>query len=233
MIQKLARDLFRLIYPRFCPGCGADLVGGEEEVCISCLTDIEQTRFHLKGEENELYYRFAGKVPMHSAAAFYYFDKAGKMQRIISALKYENSPRIGRSLGRIYGSLLAGSTFIQDFEAVAPVPLHRDRLVERGYNQSHEFCRGLCEKTGLRLMPDALERRAATRSQTKKGREERFANMKDVFRARKPVSGGLLLADDVVTTGATLEACIRALYAQENPPSRVGVIAIAMTRSHV
>jgi predicted amidophosphoribosyltransferase len=101
-------------------------------------------------------------------------------------------------------------------------------LVERGYNQSEEFCKGLCEKTGLRLIPDALERQAATRTQTKKGREERFENMREVFRAKTPASGGILLADDVVTTGATLEACLRALQEQENPPARVGVIAIAM-----
>lgn len=232
MIRQLANDLLRLVFPVLCPGCGDGLVEGEEEVCISCLSDIGQTGHHLSPGDNELLRRFAGKVRIHSAAAMFYFDKEGRMQRIIKALKYENSPQVARRMGRLYGQVLEGSPLLEGYEAVAPVPLHRRRLVERGYNQSEEFCRGLAEATGLRLLPHTLRRNTATRSQTRKGREERWRNMQEVFEVNQPYGGGLLLADDVVTTGATLEACLRALDQQDLKPSRLGVVSIAMTRAH-
>jgi ComF family protein len=225
-------DFLRLIFPVHCPGCGGYLVDGEEEVCIACVSDIEQTHFHHTPTDNELLRRFAGKVHIDHAAALFYFDKEGKVQRIVKALKYENSPQVGRSLGRIYGELIKGSPMLEGFEALAPVPLHRRRLIERGYNQSEEFCKGLSESTGLPIRGNTLGRRTATRSQTKKGREERWKNMQSVFEVRQPFEGGLLLADDVVTTGATLEACLRTLSEGERRPSKLGVLSLAITRAN-
>jgi ComF family protein len=232
VISRLFGDFLRLIFPVQCPGCGGGLVEGEEEVCISCLSDIEQTHFHHQPGDNELLRRFAGKVNIDHAAAMFYFDKEGKMQRIIKALKYENSPQVGRSLGRIYGEMLVGSPLLEGYDALAPVPLHRRRIIERGYNQSEEFCKGLAQSTGLRLLPNTLRRAKATRSQTRKGREERWKNMQSVFEVHQPFEGGLLLADDVVTTGATLEACLRTLGAAEIRPQKIGVLSLAMTRTH-
>jgi ComF family protein len=226
----MLRDLLNLIFPRTCPGCERDLVRGEGAVCTKCLLDIQETGSHLQESDNELFYRFAGKTPLAGAFAMYYFDKQGKFKKIIQALKYKKMPQVGRFLGELYGQQLQESGSLSSVDAIVPVPLHRTRLVERGYNQSAEICKGIHKATQIPLVTNALIRGEKTVSQTRKTKTERWENVKDVFVMRRPIAGNILLVDDVITTGSTLEACIRTLYAQSTPPDSVRIAALGMAR---
>lgn len=225
----MLRDLLNLVFPRTCPGCERDLVRGEGAVCTKCLLDIQETGFHLRENDNELYFRLAGKTPLAGAFALYYFDKKGKFKKIVQALKYKNMPQVGRFLGEFYGTQLKEAGF-PEIDAMVPVPLHRSRLVERGYNQSLEICKGISKSTGIPVVTNALVRGEKTSTQTRKGKTERWENVRDVFALRRELSGNILLVDDVVTTGSTLEACIRTLYRQSEKPDSVRIAALGMAR---
>jgi ComF family protein len=226
----MLRDLINLVFPRQCPGCDRDLVRGEGEVCTQCLLDIEETGFHESESDNELYYRLAGKIPLDGAFALYYFDKKGKFKKIIQALKYKKNPQVGRFLGELYGEKLKAAGAAENLSAIVPVPLHRSRLVERGYNQSEEIGKGLSKATGVPLVARALVRGEKTATQTRKSKTERWENVKDVFEMRRPLSGNILLVDDVITTGSTLEACIRTLHSQAEKPLSLRIAALGMAR---
>jgi ComF family protein len=228
--RKMLRNLLDLIFPRTCPGCEQVLVRSEGAVCTECLLAVQETNFHHSEQENELYYRLAGKTPLQGAFAMYYFDKRGRFQKVIKALKYKNMPQVGRFLGEMYGEMLQENGVLSDVDAIIPVPLHRTRLRERGYNQSEQIARGLSKATGIPVDNKSMARREKTATQTRKSQAERWENVKDVFAIRSPLRGHLLLVDDVITTGATLESCIRTLYDQAEPPESVRVAALGMAR---
>jgi ComF family protein len=227
---NLLSDLFQLIFPKNCPGCEEPLRKGEGAVCLKCLLEIGETQFHETPENNELYDRLAGKVPLSGASALFFFDKRGRFKRITQALKYGNRPQVGKYLGEYYGEKLRGTDLVTRANAIIPVPLHRDRFAERGYNQSEMIGLGLSKALGIPMVKDALLRAKRTNSQTKKSQTERWENVESAFEVRKPLGGQLILVDDVVTTGSTLEACIRTLYAQAQPPQGVYVLALGMAR---
>lgn len=226
----MLKDLLQVIYPRSCPGCGNSLVKQEKTICFSCLTDIQETGFERDADNNELYYRLAGKTPIAGAIALWFFDKQGKLQRIINALKYQNQPQVGKRLGAYYGARLKGSPFLQEVDVFLPVPLHKKRRESRGYNQAEQIALGLSKSTGIPLSTKEMIREQKTITQTQKGKSDRWESMKGAFKMKKPLSGNIVLVDDVITSGSTLEACIRCLYAQEIPPQSVKVLAIGMTR---
>ena len=230
VLKRSFLDVFHLIYPRECPGCDRLLSDKEYDICFGCMTDIEKTGFENKPKDNDLYLRFAGKVPLDGAGALYFFDKLGKMRKIISALKYQNSPQVGRLLGQVYGQRLKESGFAEGIEKIVPVPLHWTRLRSRGYNQAAEFAKGLSQEMGVRVDESILKRRGKTSTQTRKSKLERWDNVKSVFKVVNPTEAGILLVDDVITTGATLEACIRVLQAEEVKPEVLKVAAIGVTR---
>ncbi len=228
--KTLLRDILQLIFPKNCPGCENTLLKGEGAVCLKCLLEIGETHFHSAPQDNELYFRLAGKVPLDGAVALFYFDKRGRFKRIIQALKYGNRPQVGQFLGHFYGEKLSGIVAFSKADVIVPVPLHRSRFAERGYNQSEMIGKGLSKALGIPMVTDALVRSSKTKTQTKKSQTERWQNVEDAFELRKPLGGKLILVDDVVTTGATLEACIRELYAQPVPPEAVYVLALGMAR---
>lgn len=227
--MDMLRDLLNLVFPRTCPGCERDLVRSEGAVCTKCLLDIQETGFHLKEADNELFYRLAGKTPLAGAFALYYFDKQGKFKKIIQALKYKKMPQVGSFLGELYGEKLQEAG-IPTFDTIVPVPLHRSRLVERGYNQSLEISKGISKATGIPVEAKSLIRNEKTVSQTRKSKTERWENVRDVFVIRRKLTGNILLVDDVITTGSTLEACIRTLYEQDEKPKSVRIVALGMAR---
>jgi ComF family protein len=227
---QLLRDLLSLLFPEDCPGCDQTLVKGEGAVCTQCLMELGETRFHESPTDNELYYRLAGKVPLAGAMALFYFDKRGRFKRITQALKYGNRPQVGRYLGHYYGEILRGIPQVAGASTLVPVPLHRSRFAERGYNQSEMIAAGLGKALGIPVDTGSLARSAKTRTQTRKSKTERWENVADAFEMRRPLGGNLILVDDVITTGATLEACIRELYAQAEVPGSVVVVALGMTR---
>ncbi len=224
------RDLLTLIFPRHCPGCGKTLLRQEGEVCLDCMTEIPQARSHHSLEDNELYYRLAGKVDLEGAGAMYYFDKHGRMKRIIQALKYKGRPRLGNYLGEEWGASPGVKAALEGIDLLVPVPLHPKRLRERGYNQAERIAEGLGKSTGIRVDATSLVRVRATETQTRKGRAERWDNVKDVFELRNSLTGHIGLVDDVVTTGATLEACIRAIQVGGADNLKVTVLSLCMAR---
>lgn len=225
--KKYAGDFLSLFFPDLCCACGDPLVSNEDQLCTSCLYDLPYTNFHLQ-EDNPVVRQFWGRIPVTGAFAYLYFHKQGKVQSIIHHLKYKNRPLLGQLLGLMYGRELAKTAYASSLDLIIPVPLHPSRMKERGYNQSHCIAEGLSLILNLPLGEEYLYRSRSTSTQTHKGRFERFENMAEVFRLEKAeelTGKHVLLVDDVITTGATLEACALSLLAV--PGLQVSILAIA------
>jgi ComF family protein len=224
----LIDDFISLLFPRICAACGNSLWKQEETVCLSCEYHLPQTNFHLS-LENPVSRLFWGRVSLENAAAFLYFNKGSKVQRLIHQLKYKGRKDIGIWLGKHYGQLLKHAPSYQSVQMIVPVPLHRKKLMKRGFNQSEQFAIGLGESMKIPVMPEAVCRRKETETQTKKSRFRRWQNVAEVFDVPDPLpleTKHILLVDDVITTGATLESCIRALSAVKG--IRISVVTIAV-----
>lgn len=211
--QELWEDFVSLIYPRCCKACDLPLVKGEQHVCTRCMLELPRTNFH-QDRLNPLYLRIHGRVRIEMAMAFFFFMKGGRVQRLLHELKYQNDPELGTHLGRAYGNVLRAEPFSRRIDRIIPVPLHPSRLRKRGYNQSEMFARGLSEQLDRPVDVSSLVRLTRTETQTRKGILTRWENMKDVFSVSYPeplLHSRVLLVDDVITTGATIEACAEVL----------------------
>ena len=225
----LIDDFISLLFPRICAACGNSLWKQEETVCLSCEFHLPRTNFHLS-LENPVSRLFWGRVNLESASAYVYFNKGNRVQRLIHQLKYKGRKDIGIYFGRQYGQHLRYSPFFQTAQLIVPVPLHTKKLMQRGYNQSEQFAIGLGESMKIPVDPDAICRRKETETQTKKSRFRRWQNVAEVFEVKDPRSlemKHVLLVDDVITTGATLESCIRALSPIHAIRISVATIAVA------
>jgi ComF family protein len=210
--NKVFLDFLNLFYPKKCLLCGNNLVGDNKFLCTSCLYDMPKTNFHNK-EDNKTAQIFWGRVNLNFASSFLYFYKGSKYRKLIHLLKYKNKPEIGVFLGELYGAELINVEKIKNADYIVPVPLHPKKQRIRGYNQSEEFSKGLSKILEIPVS-NLLRRKIFTETQTKKSREERWNNVKDVFEpvdCKKVEGKHIILTDDVVTTGATLEACMLAL----------------------
>lgn len=199
----------------------------EHALCTTCAEDLPRTRFH-DDPRNPVEQVFWGKVTLAGATAWLHFDKHGTVQRLLHRLKYKGDREIGLELGRRLGSELKESARFRSVELVLAVPLHPRKERERGYNQSAVLADGIREAMDLVTTTQRLERIVHTASQTRKGRSDRWLNVKDAFRLTGDgtLEGRhVLLVDDVVTTGATLESCIRTL--QQVPGVQVSVATVA------
>jgi len=224
----LIDDFISLLFPKICAACGNSLWKQEETVCLSCEFHLPRTNFHL-ADENPVTRLFWGRVTLESAAAYLYFNKGNKVQQLIHQLKYKGRKDIGIFLGRKYGQNLKYSPFFLTVQLIVPVPLHTKKRMQRGYNQSEQFAIGLGESMKIPVDPDAICCRKETETQTKKSRFRRWQNVAEVFEVKDPRSLErlhILLVDDVITTGATLESCIRAL--SPIPGIRISVATIAV-----
>ncbi len=229
--MKWIDDLIYLFYPVLCPACGDVLSGRPRFVCLGCQRELPRTGYHLQ-PESPVAERFWGRVPLAGAGAFLHFVKKGKVQRLVHQLKYEGRKDIGLALGRWYGTELLQSEVFRDVELIVPVPLHPRKERKRGYNQAAVFGRGLAETMGIPCLKDGLVRGRPSVSQTTKSRLERFENVRSAFslgKAERLRGRHVLLVDDVVTTGATLEACTLCLMAA--PVRRVSIATIAIAEA--
>lgn len=220
-------DLFALFFPRICLACQEPLTPGEDMICTLCQFHLPRTNFHLD-PVNPLARVFWGRVRLEAAAAFCFFQKGGTVQHLLHQLKYKGHQEVGLILGKMYGAEILRTSFIEAIDVIVPVPLHPLKLRKRGYNQSERFAKGLHDATGLELVTDSLFRKINSSTQTRKGRYSRWENVGEIFGVRNEghiLNCHILLVDDVVTTGATLEACAQVLL--EIPGTRVSVAAIA------
>lgn len=224
---EILQDFISLFYPEQCYGCGRLLVKNERILCTFCLCDMPLTDYHLY-PDNILKYRFAGRVPLDHALAFFKFRKKGMVQRILHTLKYQDQPKLGIALGEHYGAVLNETKIPGYYDLIVPVPLHHTRLRQRGYNQSLLWAQGISKITGIPVEENALLKKMKTGTQTKRSRLLRWKNVETVFYVKNSnlIAGKkILLADDVVTTGATLEACAEQLLAAG--ARSVGIVCIA------
>ena len=203
------------------------MVDYEDLICTKCMYNLPYTDFHEQ-PGNIVAQQFWGKVKVEAAYALFYFAKGGKVQQLIHHLKYKNMPQVGNKLGVMAGEQLLYSDYFKGIDAIIPVPLHTSRLRKRGYNQSTCFAEGVAKALNNTVLTKSLIRKEATETQTHKSRFERSVNMRGVFALVDPdqlINKHILLVDDVVTTGATLEACVTTLLTV--PGLRVSIAAIA------
>lgn len=206
-------DLFGLLFPDLCAACGQPLVRGEKVICMGCHYNLPRTDFHLF-EDNPVSRVFYGRVHLEAATSYLFFNKGGKVQHLIHQLKYKKNKEVGIYLGKLLGHDLTKAGLFQHIQIVVPVPLHPKKQRIRGYNQSEQIAIGLAEAMQISYSKNNLIRNTFTETQTKKSRYSRWQNVSGKFSVIYPekLEGkNVLLVDDVLTTGATLEACAQEL----------------------
>jgi len=231
ILRPLLADLAALFFPRPCLACREPLVAGEAHLCTSCRAELPYTDYHLlPPSQNPLARRFWGRLPVRHTLSYLRFLRHGRVQQLLHQLKYKGQSQVGRALGQLYGAELAEAGLGPEFGLVVPVPLHRRKLARRGYNQAEVFGQGLASALACPHAPHALRRTEHTASQTRKSRTERWQNVAAVFEVAEPaaIAGRhVLLVDDVLTTGATLEACAAVLLAAGASAVSIATIACA------
>ncbi len=201
-------DFIGLFFPNYCLGCANALFKGEEILCTHCIRDLPKTNYSFY-DDNPVKSRLMGRLPLQSATAFLKFRKSGIAQKLLHELKYNNHPEVGIKLGKLLGKEII-STGTHGIDLIIPVPLHPARHRKRGYNQSAKFAEGISSVMGVPWAESISIRRENTATQTKMNRSERWENVKNVFGVSNHEAlknKRVLLVDDVITTGATLEAC--------------------------
>jgi ComF family protein len=225
--KEAADDLFGLFFPNLCLGCGQPLIRGEEVICSLCHFHLPKTHFH-NDPENPLNRVFWGRVNLEAVAAYLYFQKGNTVQQLLHQLKYKGRQEVGLHIGKLYGLELSQADIFRDADLIIPVPLHPNKLRKRGYNQSQMFAEGLASMMKAEAETRCLYRKVNSKTQTRKTRYSRWENVENIFAVNSPEKlrdRHILLVDDVITTGATLEACTNALL--EVPGVKVSVATIA------
>lgn len=227
--MDLIHDFSCLLFPVVCAACGKALYKSESCFCTSCLYHLPKTNFHLSND-NPVAKIFWGRINIHSATSFYTFNKGGSVQHLIHALKYKGQKNVGRKLGKIYGYELRKNPSFSRADLIIPVPLHAKKLRKRGYNQSACFAEGLAETMHVPVDSHILVRLFESETQTRKSRFTRWKNVEQLFEVKNEqaiANKHILLVDDVVTTGSTLEACAQALLKINGVQVSIATIAYA------
>ncbi len=208
-IKNYIDDFLHLLFPHICIGCDSDILNDEDILCAECLNSLPETGF-LGTAQNPVEKIFYGRMQVEHAGSAFYFNKDSVIQNAIIQLKYKNNQKAGIFLGRLLGYQLINSKRFDDIDAIVPLPLNDKKLFRRGYNQSLAIVNGITSVWNKPVITDAVERIAFTETQTHKDRIARWQTMDGVFTVTQPsliINKHILLIDDVVTTGATLEAC--------------------------
>lgn len=221
--------LFHLLYPHNCIGCGSDVLDYENFLCLECINDLPHTNFAMHAN-NPVEKIFWGRILVTSAMSEFYFSKKSVIQNLIHEFKYKGNKRVGHYLGNLIGKSLLNSHRFKNVDAIIPLPLFGKKEKLRGYNQAEILCAGISEVTTIPVIKKNVVRIAHTDSQTKKRRTERWENVEQMFSVLNPekIEGKhLLLIDDVITTGATLESCGGEILKVKNVRLSIASLAIA------
>lgn len=228
-MNVITNSLLSLLFPEVCRGCKSALSEGEKILCLDCRVNLPRTGFHHHSD-NPVRQLFYGRIPLRAATSLFYFKKQTKVQNLIHCLKYKGQEELSLQLGEMMGSELCSASLFNGTDLVVPVPLHEKRLKERGYNQSEGFANGIAQSLSTGFSNATLIRKKETKTQTRKGRDDRWNNVMDVFSVAEPecvYNKNVLLVDDVVTTGATLEACSNSLLEEGALSVSIATIAFA------
>ena len=223
------QDFFSLFYPRLCHSCKKALVKNEECLCSFCHFHLPLTNLHLE-RENSLTRIFWGRVEIETATALFYFQKGGNVQNLIHQFKYKGKKDIGNYLGQMLAGKLKDNPIWQPVDIIVPVPMHRKKKHKRGFNQSEVIAGGMKEILRKPLTANNLVKIDKTETQTRKTRFKRWENVESVFHVKNPEAfrgKNILIVDDVVTTGSTLEACCQKI--KEIRGTRIWVATLAMS----
>lgn len=229
-LSDISHGLGHMFYPRLCAGCSKPLLSEEEVLCLNCsIYNLPRTAYHHI-PENETFMRFAGRVPVERATSLAYFTPDGLLQHLLHGLKYNDKKEIGTYLGRQLAYDMQQTGWSRGIDGIIPVPLHPQKEALRGFNQALVIAEGMQDVLGIRVYDKALRRTRFTETQTKKTREERMENMQGAFEVSaggEPEDKHILLIDDVLTTGATLEACALAFAGIRGVKISMATIGIA------
>jgi ComF family protein len=229
LLKKIVGHFYELIYPNLCLGClEKSIAKGKNNFCFTCHSELAYTNDHEK-IDNDLMYHFYGRVPIQRGMALLWYSEGGVVQNMIHNLKYKGMKSIGNQLGVILGDKLFVSGIYKDVDALIPVPMHYRKQLERGFNQAEVIAQGVSTETNIIVINDVLTKEQDTSTQTKKTRQERVNNAIDVYKIKnqdKIKGKHIMLIDDVVTTGSTLESC--ALVLLKNGASKISIGCLAM-----
>ena len=228
-IRTILSDFSHLFFPHLCAGCGTDAIGVNSVLCVRCNHQLPVTNFHLH-PDNPVEKIFRGRIPVKSASSFCYFTKDSVVQRLLHQLKYKGNKEVGYYAGRMLGTSLMQSERFNTVDALIPLPLFAAREKKRGYNQAAILCQGIAATMNIAILSNIISRATFTETQTHKNRVQRWQNIEGRFELKdsKAIANKhVLLVDDVITTGATLEACGQELLKAEN--LQLSIVTLAYT----
>ncbi|GAA3570294.1 ComF family protein [Snuella lapsa] len=223
------KSLVNLFFPKVCYACLNLLQDNEETVCVDCRHNLPVTNYHFNND-NSVLKVFYGRVKVENATALLRFEKKGIVQQLIHGLKYRGYESVGVFLGQWLGNELKTIQAYSTVEMVIPVPLHKNKLKKRGYNQVAKFGQHIAAVLNCNYNDEVLVKITNMKSQVNKKRFARWQNNETLFALQTPETienKHILLIDDIITTGATLEACINVLNQAQNVKISVATMAIA------
>lgn len=228
-VKALFDDFISLIFPNVCYVCNGAMAKGEIYICTKCMYELpKMVDQQLQG--NPLERRFYGKVPVKHVVSYLKFIKNGSVSELLYKLKYEGFSDIGEVMGKWFGRELKDMAFEKEYDLIVPVPLHESKIQKRGYNQSDFIAKGISEVIGIPYDGKILKRVLRNESQTNKGRMDRWKNVENIFQVTdsdKIYDKRILLIDDVLTTGSTLESCAQSLLADKCREVGIATLAAA------
>lgn len=228
-LQNISNSVSHLLFPHNCLGCATDLLNQNDLLCAKCFTDLPETNF-ATAPNNPIEKTFLGRIKIEQATSSFYFTKESLLQHLMVQLKYKNNREVGLYLGKLLGHHLLQSNRFNDVEALIPLPLNDKKEYKRGYNQAEMICKGIAEVFEKPIVNNAVIRTVFTETQTHENRISRWQNMEGVFaltNEKAIVNKHVLLVDDVVTTGATLESCGAEILKTAN--TKLSIACVAFT----